>query len=66
MIFVGLSALNRLGVTRPSFYLLPGFIMWYFMLKSGIHATIAGVLLAFAIPFARGDEKHHLTGYSIF
>jgi NhaA family Na+:H+ antiporter len=31
--------------------------MWFFMLKSGIHATIAGVLLAFAIPFARGDEK---------
>jgi Na+:H+ antiporter, NhaA family len=57
MIFVGLLALNRLGVTRLSFYLLPGFVMWYFVLKSGIHATIAGVLLAFAIPFVRGDEK---------
>lgn len=30
--------------------------MWYFMLKSGIHPTITGVLLAFAIPFAKGDE----------
>ena len=56
-IFAGLLILNRLGVHRLPFYLIPGFVMWYFMLKSGIHATIAGVLLAFAIPFARGDEK---------
>lgn len=56
-IFVGLIILNRLGVHRLSFYLIPGFVMWYFMFKSGIHATIAGVLLAFAIPFASGGEK---------
>jgi Na+:H+ antiporter, NhaA family len=54
--FAGLLILNRLGVQRLAFYLIPGFVMWYFMLKSGIHATMAGVLLAFAIPFARGDE----------
>ncbi len=56
-IFAGLLILNRLGVHRLPFYLIPGFVMWYFMLKSGIHAAIAGVLLAFAIPFARGDEE---------
>ncbi|MCX5861605.1 MAG: Na+/H+ antiporter NhaA [Deltaproteobacteria bacterium] len=56
-IYVGLLILNRLGVHRLLFYLIPGFVMWYIMLKSGIHATIAGVLLAFAIPFARGDEE---------
>jgi NhaA family Na+:H+ antiporter len=34
-----------------------GIAMWYFMLHSGIHATITGVLLAFAIPFGNGDKK---------
>jgi NhaA family Na+:H+ antiporter len=56
-IFAGLLILNRLGVHRLPFYIIPGFIMWYLMLKSGIHATIAGILLAFAIPFASGDKK---------
>ena len=55
-IFAGLLVLNRLGIHWLPFYLIPGIVMWYFMLKSGIHATIAGVLLAFVIPFARGDE----------
>lgn len=56
-IFAALLILNRLGIHRLPFYLIPGFFMWYFMLKSGIHATVAGVLLAFAIPFASGDEE---------
>ena len=55
-ILAGLFVLNRLGVHRLSFYLIPGIVMWYFMLKSGVHATIAGVLLAFVIPFGNGDE----------
>jgi NhaA family Na+:H+ antiporter len=38
-------------------YLIGGVAMWYFMLHSGVHATITGVLLAFAIPFDSGDEK---------
>ncbi|MGO9139167.1 MAG: Na+/H+ antiporter NhaA [Syntrophales bacterium] len=56
-IFAGLLILNRLGLNWLPLYLVPGFIMWYFMLKSGVHATIAGVLLAFAIPFGSGDNK---------
>jgi NhaA family Na+:H+ antiporter len=38
-------------------YLIGGVVMWYFMLQSGVHATITGVLLAFTIPFGNGDEK---------
>lgn len=56
-ILAALFVLNRLGVQGLPFYLIPGILMWYFMLKSGIHATIAGVLLAFVMPFGHGDEK---------
>jgi NhaA family Na+:H+ antiporter len=56
-IFVVLLALNRLKVRNLIPYLLGGVVMWYFMLNSGVHATITGVLLAFAIPFGNGDEK---------
>jgi NhaA family Na+:H+ antiporter len=37
-------------------YLLGGALMWFLMLKSGVHATIAGVMLAFAIPFSAKDD----------
>lgn len=56
-IFVVLLIFNRLKVRNLIPYLIPGVFMWYFMLLSGVHATIAGVLLAFAIPFGNGDEK---------
>jgi NhaA family Na+:H+ antiporter len=56
-IFVFLLILNRLKVRNLILYLLCGIAMWYFMLNSGVHATITGVLLAFAIPFGNGDEK---------
>lgn len=55
-IYGGLLLLNRLGVQGLPFYLIPGVLMWYFMLRSGVHATVAGVLLAFALPFGDGSE----------
>ncbi|MDD3320340.1 MAG: Na+/H+ antiporter NhaA [Paludibacter sp.] len=52
-----LILLNRMKVCNLIPYIIGGIVMWYFMLHSGVHATITGVLLAFAIPFREG-EKH--------
>lgn len=43
-------AMNRMGVVRVSSYVLLGIILWAAVLKSGVHATLAGVLIAFCVP----------------
>ena len=49
-LLVVLFCMNRMGVLRLAPYLLIGAVLWYFVLKSGVHATLAGVALALAIP----------------
>jgi NhaA family Na+:H+ antiporter len=56
-IFIVLIILNRINVTNLLPYIIGGILMWYFMLHSGVHSTITGVLLAFSIPFAGGGES---------
>jgi NhaA family Na+:H+ antiporter len=52
-----LFILNRKKVYVLWPYLLGGIFLWFCMLKSGVHASISGVLLAFVIPFGRGSEN---------
>lgn len=52
-----LFILNRMKIHNLIPYIIGGIAMWYFMLNSGVHATITGVILAFVIPFGDGGEK---------
>lgn len=54
-----LIALNYFKVKKHIFYLLPGALLWYLVHHSGIHATIAGVLVAFTIPTIKDDKTGH-------
>lgn len=65
-IFCLLVVLNRFfRVMSLIPYLLGGALMWFLMLKSGVHATIAGVLLAFAIPFSAKDDDEESPSYRL-
>jgi NhaA family Na+:H+ antiporter len=52
--------LNRVGVKRAAPYVLIGVLMWVFVLKSGVHATLAGVMIALTVPMKREDGDHSL------
>jgi len=54
---VVLVALNMFGVTKKTAYFVVGIILWISVLKSGVHATLAGVVLAFTIPLHGKDEN---------
>ncbi|MBI5951188.1 MAG: Na+/H+ antiporter NhaA [Chloroflexi bacterium] len=59
-IFLLLLAMNFSGVRRLPVYLIGGLVMWFLIFQSGIHAAIAGILLAFAIPFDQ-EQKSSLS-----
>jgi NhaA family Na+:H+ antiporter len=65
LVFGLLVALNRFRVMSLMPYLLGGAVMWFLMLKSGVHATIAGVLLAFAIPFTGKEDDEASPSYKL-
>ena len=62
LIFAGVAiaalfAMNLLGVKRIAAYVVVGLILWICVLKSGVHATLAGVILAFAIPLRTKEDE---------
>ncbi len=68
-----LAFLNLLDVRRPSFYLIAGLFTWVCVLKSGVHATLAGVAVGLAMPLTRRDghslledTEHALRPWVIF
>ncbi|HXY53665.1 MAG TPA: Na+/H+ antiporter NhaA [Nitrospirota bacterium] len=57
VLIISLFILNRLGVSKRTPYIIIGIALWVAVLKSGIHATIAGVILAFFIPLRTSDAN---------
>ena len=57
-----LVVLNRFKVDRTAIYVCAGIALWIFVLKSGVHATLAGVALALTIPLTRRDDSAMLHG----
>lgn len=57
MVFILLIFLSSKKINVLPLYLAGGILMWYFMLRSGVHATLAGILLAFALPFGKGAKS---------
>ena len=62
-VFALLVALNRFGIRRPLPYFLLGAVMWFAMLQSGVHATLAGVLTALAIPVKPKFNARRFAGH---
>lgn len=60
-----LFLLKKSGVKKLTPYLIGGALLWFLMLKSGVHATIAGVLLAFTIPYSTTEDDEDSPSYKL-
>ncbi|MEP6786057.1 MAG: Na+/H+ antiporter NhaA [Sphingomonadales bacterium] len=62
LVLAGMFGMNRAGVKHPLWYFAAFVLLWYFMLLSGVHATVAGVLAALAVPITKTpgapDDEH--------
>ncbi len=65
VVFGLLSVINKAKVMSLIPYMIGGAVMWFFMLESGVHATIAGVLLAFTIPFTALEDDETSPSYKL-
>jgi NhaA family Na+:H+ antiporter len=73
LVTAGLIALNRTGVDRTWLYVIGALALWFCVLHSGVHATIAGVVAALTVPIRRRDGKplleeleHALVGWNAY
>lgn len=57
LVWVAAAVYGRIGGWRPAVYLLLGLLLWYLTYKSGVHATVAGVMLALAVPLGRAEDQ---------
>ena len=70
-LYIGIGAIliaavmNRLNVTRVSAYIMLGMILWVAVLKSGVHATLAGVIIALFIPMRDNRVDHHFENWNM-
>lgn len=55
--FAILLLLSYFKIRQLIFYIIGGIVIWYFMLHSGVHSTLAGILLAITIPFGKGENS---------
>ncbi len=63
LVTVALAGLNRTHHYRLAPYVLLGLVLWFCMYRSGVHATLAGVILAFTVPATCGVKLIHLTDW---
>jgi NhaA family Na+:H+ antiporter len=56
----GVIFMNRRKVTNPLYYIVPAILLWYCLYNSGVHATLAGVMMAFSMPLKSMGRVEHL------